>query len=293
MEQATVPALSIIFMVVSFLVSVGLPIFLLILLYKKQKVGPMPPLLGAAGFILFVLVLESLLHQYLLVGNETTARFFENSTFAYVLYACLAAGIFEETARLLSFLLIRRRQDNPYAALAYGVGHGGAEAIILVGLTMLSNIVLAFTINSGGAAALLNLSGLSADAAVQASSAIQKQIDALTGASPALFLVAGLERAAAITIQLSLSVLVWLSVSRIGKFWFYPLAIGLHAAVDVVAALSQRGVIKSLSLVEGLIVASAVGLVLFARWAYGRCLAEADKTSYRYRHAAVEEDDEP
>lgn len=64
-------------------------------------------------------------------------------------YAALAAGLFEETGRLVAMKFFMKKNLDKGNALMYGVGHGGVEAILLVGLTYVNNIVISIMINTG------------------------------------------------------------------------------------------------------------------------------------------------
>ena len=71
-------------------------------------------LIGAGTFILFAFVLENLFHALVLLvlfpNAETVIR---GNIWLYGLYGGLAAGLFEETGRLLAFrFVLRRRQDR-------------------------------------------------------------------------------------------------------------------------------------------------------------------------------------
>ncbi len=50
-----------------------------------------------------------------------------------------------------AFQLLRRsgKGGTPQDALIYGAGHGGMEAVLLVGLTNVSNLLLSFWLNTG------------------------------------------------------------------------------------------------------------------------------------------------
>ena len=63
----------------------------------------------------------------------------------YALYGGLMAGLFEETGRYLAFsFALKKYRAKNVNALMYGAGHGGFEAIVIVGLTMINNIVWSF-----------------------------------------------------------------------------------------------------------------------------------------------------
>lgn len=66
-----------------------------------------------------------------------------------------------------------------------------------------------------------------------------------------MYLVSGIERIMAMAFHISMSVLVFAAVKQKGRGWYYPLAIGLHALLDLGAIAYQAGMIKSIIAVEG------------------------------------------
>ena len=52
--------------------------------------------------------------------------------------------------------LMKKEPSTGIPALAYGVGHGGIEMIVIFGITMISNLVLSLMINSGQAGFLVS-----------------------------------------------------------------------------------------------------------------------------------------
>jgi uncharacterized membrane protein YhfC len=244
-----VSQVSIAFMALSLLIAFGLPVALLIAVRLRFKAPIVPALVGAGVFVLFALILEQLLH---LVVFNILGFSVSGSPAVYVVYAILAAGVFEETGRFIAFKLLRKKYSGVETGLAFGIGHGGTEAILLVGLTMISNIVLSLMINSGSVDALGN------------SEQIALGVDALTDTAPVMFLLGGIERAFAILVQISLSVIVWCSVNHPRKTWLFPVAIALHAMIDLPVALTQTGVIGTMWITEALIAVCAVGVAILA-----------------------------
>ncbi|MDR2808724.1 MAG: YhfC family intramembrane metalloprotease [Spirochaetaceae bacterium] len=251
-----VSIVSIVFMVFSALAAIGAPIGVFIVLHKKYKTPVLPMVVGMGAFIVFVLILEQAVHAFVFARYNL-----RENLFLYTVYGTLMAGVFEETARLLSFSVLKRKYKGVGVGLSYGLGHGGAEAILIVGIAMIVNIVLSIVINSSSGSVLDNL-----PAAIQGGTLEQlnASIQALTTTAPYFFLFGGIERIFAVAIQVALSIVVFYAVSK--KLWLYPLAILIHALLDVPAALMQLGVIKSIFLVEGLTGLSAVLLLLFARY---------------------------
>ena len=270
---------SIVFMVFSLLISLALTFGLFFFLRKKYGLKLIPVLVGAAAFLLFVIVLEASLHSLVLQRAPDGSIALMANPLLYVLYGAFAAGIFEETARFLSFKLLKRKYTGVSTALSYGIGHGGAEVLLLVTLVMINNIALSIIINMG------NLPSI-----VTKTPQIASAIEQLTAAAPWLFAVGGIERIFAMAVQISLSVIVWHSVNSSGKVWFYPLAIVLHAVVDVAPTMYQCGVITNVLLVEIITALLAAALVIFIIRAKLFCPAKV--TEIQMPEKTLESEDE-
>jgi len=209
-------------MALSAVLVIGAPVVLLLVWRKRTGALWRGAIVGAAMFFLFALVLEQILHLLLLRPNG----FIMSHTWAYVLYGTLAAGVFEETGRLVGFRFLLKRQTGRETAVMYGIGHGGIESLLLGGFVAVANLAASLQYNAGT---------LTGDALAA--------VPAALASPPSYFLVVGVERLLAICLHIALSVLVFQAVKRPGKRWLYPAAILLHAGMDVFAALYQRGVI--------------------------------------------------
>ncbi|SFO61383.1 Uncharacterized membrane protein YhfC [Pseudobutyrivibrio sp. JW11] len=223
----TVSLASIIGMCFTLLISFGLPIGLLLYAMNKLKAKMISFWIGAATFVVFALVLEQLLHIGMInqFGEALTGNILIKA-----IYGGLAAGIFEEVGRFISMKLFMKRLLNKENAFMYGVGHGGIEAMIIVGLTTVSNLISAYMINTG----LMEKSLELFDSDIK-----QQTIDQLTvlwTTSPVDFYMAGVERVVAITLHLSLSYIVYRAVKD-GKIQLLFLSIALHAFADFVTVL--------------------------------------------------------
>ena len=153
--------------------------------------------------------------------------------------------------------MLKKQLGNDRNALMYGAGHGGIEAILIVGLTYIGNIVISVLINAG------QTDMLTATATGETAEQLKTVLDSLVATAPWTYLLAIVERAVAITTHICLSVLVWFAVKKPGKGWLFPLAILLHAALDgILVILAAR---LPAAAVEGCLVVMALGLVLLAR----------------------------
>lgn len=124
----------------------------------------------------------------------------------------LAAGLCEETARWVGYKLLRGSGKSRTwgGALTLGAGHGGVESMA-VGVSVLITLVMSWN--------LLAVSGL-------------QPLDVLAGA---------VERILAITLHLTLSVMVWMAFVRRNWLWWL-LAVVWHSLVNAVSVwMLERG----------------------------------------------------
>ena len=225
-----VPALSMIFMAVSGVISFGLPILLLVWLKVRKKADMAAFFIGCLIMLVFAFILESSVCRVVLT-SPAGERILSN-TVLYAVYGGLMAGFFEETGRLFAFkAFFGNKRNKNVNAIMYGAGHGGFEAIVLLGLTSINNLTWSILINSGNTKAITG--SLTGDALSQA----QAAISSLTTTAPLLFLMGGLERIFAIVLHIALSLLVWTAVKRPGRFYLFPAAILIHAMVDGVTVI--------------------------------------------------------
>lgn len=247
-----VPVSSLAMMAVCALVGIAAPVALAWWLVRKHHARLGTIMVGAGVFFVFALLLEPVLHQAVLKGPYGTA--ITGNTWYYALYGGLAAGLFEESGRFLGMkFLLRKEPDGPLPAVAYGAGHGGMEMLMIFGITMISNLVISLMINAGQVDAIL--SAVPAETREQMEGQFMKLQDLNAGQ-----LLLGLwERISALILQLGLSVIVWTSVRKGGKWcWLFPAAILLHALVDGCAVVLSKSV--SMIAIEAIICSMAIAV---------------------------------
>ena len=168
-----------------------------------------------------------LLHQLVLhfFGKELT-----DNIWLYALYGGLAAGLFEETGRLISMKLFMKKDLTKANSLVYGIGHGGAEAVIVGGMTYVSNVAVSVLINIGQFEPMLS----SLDEATKAQ--VVEQYSALWTGSAGVFLLAAAERIMSFVIQLCLSYFVYRAV-KYKKPIFWILAVAAHFVIDAASVI--------------------------------------------------------
>ena len=234
----------------SLCISIALPVVLLIVVHKKTKARMAMAVIGAATFFLFAMVLEQILHAVVLgVGGERIT----GNIWIYGLYGGLAAGLFEEVGRFVAMRFAMKKQLNLPNALMYGVGHGGIEAILIVGLASVSNLVTSIMINAGTLEASLG----ALDQATK--EATLTQLSALWTTPSYQFFLSGIERIVAVTLHIALSVLVFQAV-KLGKKRYWFLAFAIHVGVDFATVIAANYL--NLVLVEVMLAVLVAGVVV-------------------------------
>ncbi len=219
-------------------------------------------LTGAGTFIVFALVLETIVHQVVLKGPHGSAIL--GNTLYYALYGGLAAGIFEEAGRFVAMrFLMKKEPTSALPGVAYGIGHGSAEMMLIFGITMISNLVISILINISQPDTLFTLVPGEAGAQLEAQIAQLENFNIGSG------LIGLWERVSALVLQLGLSMMVWTAVRKGGRWlWLLPAAILLHALVDGVAVMLMKsvGMVYLELIITALAVAvGAIGFMLAKR----------------------------
>lgn len=208
-----------------------------VIVYKlrRKDTWVLSALIGAGTFLVFALILEQLLHTVMLPKVQ-------GNTVLYCVYGCLAAGVFEETGRFVAYKLFMKKHRTAQNAVMMGLGHGGFEAMVLAGVTLLSNAAVALSVNAIGLDAVVQQT---AAGNAELAAAVEQQIESIAQAGFGNVAIALFERLIAVTFHVCMSVIVYKSTEK-GKLWLFPTAILLHALLDSVAAMYQVGAISSL-----------------------------------------------
>lgn len=231
-----------------------LPFAALIIYKRKNREAPVSAFfIGAAVFIVFVLILEQLLHTVMIPVVQ-------NSNLLYVIYGALAAGIFEETGRLAAYKIFMRDKHDPKAAVMYGLGHGGCEAALITGVSMLSYLAMAVTVNSMG---IEYVTSISSQGNAETAAVIREQIGALSGITMGSAFMTVVERVIAMTFHTAASVIMFRAARE--KLVLYPVCILLHALTDVPAVMYQVGLIPLTAIYPGMCVVVGITVYLAVR----------------------------
>lgn len=212
-----VSSLSIVFMVISLLISVGLPIGLVIYFYRKQKISIKAVLIGALMFFIFQGVLRIPIMS-LVQSQSWYSKFAMENMILTIIIIGFTAALFETAGRYIGLRFLLKNKLERKNGIAYGIGHGGIEAILLVGTAYVANLVYSIMINTGSLSGTL--------------------IPQLISTPSDMFLAAGVERLFTIIFHIAMALLVTYGIMQKKKIYIlYSLL--LHTLVDSVIIILQ------------------------------------------------------
>ena len=246
-ESAYVGTVSFVCLVAGAVLWIAAPIAVA-LIWKTRKKEPVTSILiGAAAFLLFALILEKPIQNVLVfptamgLPEHAVSRFLSANPVLLALVTGLFPGVFEETGRLVAFQTVLRKRRNRETSISYGIGHGGFEVILILGLTYIQYIAYAVMINTGTFVTVIDQV---ASQAPEQLGNVEAVVSLLTGFSFADLGIAFVERVFAVLFHIGASILVFFACRDKKRFWLYPLAIVLHTGMDFIAALSIFNVIS-------------------------------------------------
>lgn len=230
-----VSTFSIIAIATTLIVSTLLPLIFAIIWCAKNKGKKTLSalLLGALGFFVMQIVIRTPI-LYILSQNKNFTDFANNHYTLYCLILAFTAALFEVVARY-GVAKILRKDLSFERSFAAGLGHGGIESIIIIGMTYISNLVLSFMINTNTFDIVVEQTSAQG---IDASNltAVKEQ---LLNTNPSTFLLGGFERILTITIHIGLTVLIWYFVKHKKDIIGILICLLAHFAFDFVGGFVQ------------------------------------------------------
>ncbi len=228
-----VPMTTAIACVATLFISMILPLLVLIVFaVKNKKQGIVSAwLLGTAGFFVTQLVIR----QAILTAiskEQWFLDFSQNHLFAYAFSLAFTAGLFELVGRFAVAKILQKKLTYK-RSLAAGLGHGGIEAIFIIGMAYVNNLIYIAMINSG---TLFSLVAPGADPEVQAQ--LDAVVASLLSTPSYLFLLAGFERLLTMVAQTAMSMLVCWGLKSGKTAKCVLLCLALHTFIDLTAGIS-------------------------------------------------------
>lgn len=182
--------------------------------------------LGAAGFFVTqILIRVPILTA--LSATEGFAALSNNHPLLFTFLLAFTAGLFELVGRFGAAKLMRKRLTYR-RSLAAGLGHGGIEAMLLIGMAYVSNLAYIAMINSGAFDTMM------AEVAATGMDITQLEMlrDQLVNYPASIFLLASLERLLTMAAHAAMSMIVCYSLHA-GHIWKgLLLCLGIHTLLD-------------------------------------------------------------
>lgn len=236
MYKEIVSTASMIAIIITLFITLIVPIIVWIIYGVKNKgKGVWKALaLGAAGFVLLQMIIRMpILNIVSLIPGFGT--FVAEYYVVYCLILAITAALFEVVARF-GVAKILQKKINYEQGVAAGLGHGGIEAILIVGMTYINNLLYAIMINSGTFAQTIE-----AVAATDTTGMAEAQLLAiqasLVEAPSYLFYLAGYERVLTVIFHTAMSLLVCYLVYKKKAVLGVGIAFVMHFLVDFIAPL--------------------------------------------------------
>lgn len=220
-----VDLLSMFFMVVSAIIAFLFPLGLAFYYYKKQGISIPAVLVGSLMFFIFQVIIRIPLLSIL--STQKWYSEFSKNILLFSLFLGLTAGLFETAGRFLGLRFMLRKQLEWKNGVAYGIGHGGFEAMVLLGTTCINNLTFSFLINTKAFESTLGT--------VLPPETLSALKSTLIDTPPYMFLMGGLERVFTMAIQIALSLVVLYAIMN-KKYIYLLYAVLLHTLADAPAA---------------------------------------------------------
>ena len=246
------------FYIISISLCILIPIVFAILLRRRFRVSWLLFGVGSFTFIgsqIVHLPLNNLLTKIGIIPPSTDST---GLIFQTAVVLGLTAGICEELARFIGYIILkkaRRAEDG----IMLGLGHGGIEAMILVGILSAGGIAQTFALRNVDLTTLNLVQGQLLQ--------LQKMLDTFN--QPAIVgLLPLAERLIAMTMHVLLSLMVLYAFQQNKRIWVLW-AILYHAAVDAIAVILVLNNLPN-SVLELAFIASLLPILVWAIKVFGK-----------------------
>ncbi|MDD4502250.1 MAG: YhfC family glutamic-type intramembrane protease [Clostridia bacterium] len=198
------------------IITLIVPVVIWIIFAKKVKGISKAIIAGALGFIIPQLFIRIPILQ-LLGTNQSVVQFSEGNKYLFLLILAFSAGLFETTGRLIVLKVLSKNELSYYSSLGAGYGHGAAEAVGLIGLTYVNNLIFAVMINTGS---------------LPTGDEYESIKETFLSTSSSLFYAAGIERILTVVFHIALTVLFAYMISKKKTLAGFILCVAIHTLLD-------------------------------------------------------------
>ena len=128
-------------LIIGMVICYGLPVAGLVILVRKKKGTGKAFCWGALAFVVSQLLIRIPILQ-LVLPQFTWFSMLPLYPWVYGLFLGVTAGLAEESARWIAVKCFLKEKRSFEHGLAFGLGHGGIEAMLLVGPNMIAGVVM-------------------------------------------------------------------------------------------------------------------------------------------------------
>ncbi|MCI8461595.1 MAG: YhfC family intramembrane metalloprotease [Lachnospiraceae bacterium] len=221
------------------LICFGVPVGGLIILLRRKRGAGKAFFLGMLAFSVSQLGIRIPVLQ-LLLPRWVWFHVLQLYPWAYGLFLGLTAGVFEEGARWIAIRFFLKDRTDLEHGLAFGLGHGGVEAMILAGLNMTAGLMMVLT-GQG----------------------------ALFPATSQTVLISGLERLYAMAFHVGASLLVMCGIRKKRTAGYLTAAVALHTVMDAAIVILPAVFGAGIAVIE--LYGAAVGLLTLTAGVLAYC----------------------
>ena len=243
MEFGTVSTSSMLFMLLTAVLGIALPLIAAIIWCKKKHEPFTTVLIGAATFLLFAIVIEKSLQALVISLDSPVSQFVNARPVLWGIIVGLFPGVFEETGRFVAFKTVLRKRKQRETGLSHGIGHGGFEAMFILGITYIEYFVFAIMLNQGSFVELM-IEPVKDTLTPDVMKQITDIVDQITTFSAGMLGLALVDRLIAVLYHIGASIMVFYAVKDKKKWWLYPLSILIHTVIDGLLGLQMAGVFE-------------------------------------------------
>ena len=216
---------------VTLFISLVLPIVVYIMYGVKNKGKGVWTawLLGTAGFFVFQMIIRVPILN-LLSLNAGFVAFLQEHYILYCFILALTAALFEAIGRYIVAKIMSKGLTFK-RSMAAGMGHGGIEAILLIGMTYINNLVYISMINTGSFDTVVTQTAeLGADTA-----GLVAVKEALMNTGAIAFYLAGYERILTMISHTALSLIVCYFVWKKKDLLGIGICVAVHFLMDFIS----------------------------------------------------------
>ena len=217
-------SLLVISLVINVIICIGIPLGVFIYILVKKRNYLKSYVIGALVFFITQICLRLPLINNVMVKFDSFNIFKSFYPVAYIIFLGITAGVFEECGRYMGFKLTLKKHRRFGDGVAFALGHGGIEALLIAGISSLYNLIILLNLNLGNYNGVI----LGVDA--------NEAMIAFNSVSNISVLTIGLERMLAVVIHLGLTMIVLYGI-KFSKKYYCDLIKHLYTCINYIFLL--------------------------------------------------------